>query len=233
MRLRRRSSTRRTRRRARKRRGADRREDPQRAEDRDHLQQDQEEAGRRPGRGGSSTTPARCAGVDRLRSARCSRPSMNASVVVVGVEKPFGSRWRNSSEMHSRRAARNPEVRSGIVLFGEVARHAVQHRRCRAGALVACVRAIARRPRDRRRRDARRAAPRPTVDAGRRASTIRMNVPVAWRMPVLTAAPLPLLVRMTHGRAPGSRRLRPGVVGRAIVDDEDLVPRRRRRISRG
>jgi hypothetical protein len=39
---------------------------------------------------------------------------MNASVVVVGVEKPFGSRCRNSRRM-SRRAARKPEVRSGIV----------------------------------------------------------------------------------------------------------------------
>src|SRR5437867_8872059 len=38
---------------------------------------------------------------------------MNASVVVVGVENPFGSRWRNSRR-HSVRAARNPDVRSGI-----------------------------------------------------------------------------------------------------------------------
>ena len=38
---------------------------------------------------------------------------MNASVVVVGVENPFGSRCRNSSSC-SRRAARNPDVRSGI-----------------------------------------------------------------------------------------------------------------------
>jgi hypothetical protein len=30
---------------------------------------------------------------------------MNASVVVVGVENPFGSRWMNSSR-YSRRAAR-------------------------------------------------------------------------------------------------------------------------------
>jgi len=38
---------------------------------------------------------------------------MNAKVVVVGVEKPFGSRCRNSIR-HSRRAARKPEVRSGM-----------------------------------------------------------------------------------------------------------------------
>jgi hypothetical protein len=38
---------------------------------------------------------------------------MNASVVVVGVEKPFGSSGRNSRRQ-SRRAARNPDVRSGI-----------------------------------------------------------------------------------------------------------------------
>jgi len=37
----------------------------------------------------------------------------NARVVVVGVEKPLGSRWMNSS-MCARRAARKPDVRSGI-----------------------------------------------------------------------------------------------------------------------
>src|SRR5438034_1238739 len=38
---------------------------------------------------------------------------MKASVVVVGVEKPFGSRWRNSRR-HESLAPRNPDVRSGI-----------------------------------------------------------------------------------------------------------------------
>jgi hypothetical protein len=38
---------------------------------------------------------------------------MKASVVVVGVENPLGRRCRNSSR-YSRRAARNPDVRSGI-----------------------------------------------------------------------------------------------------------------------
>jgi hypothetical protein len=37
---------------------------------------------------------------------------MNASVVVVGVEKPFGSRCRNSRR--PRRARPEAEVRSGI-----------------------------------------------------------------------------------------------------------------------
>ena len=35
------------------------------------------------------------------------------SPVVVGVENPFGSRCRNSTR-HSRRAARNPDVKSGM-----------------------------------------------------------------------------------------------------------------------
>src|SRR5690349_5365624 len=38
---------------------------------------------------------------------------MKASVVVVGVEKPFGSRCRNSRR-YSRLAPRKPDVRSGI-----------------------------------------------------------------------------------------------------------------------
>src|SRR5216683_2787206 len=50
-------------------------------------------------------TPSRCAA--STGSKRTLYPAfMNASVVVVGVEKPLGSRWMNSPR-HSRRAARN------------------------------------------------------------------------------------------------------------------------------
>ena len=54
----------------------------------------------------------------RFRASVGSNPTlypalMNASVVVVGAEKPLGSKCRNSLRQ-VRRAARNPDVRSGI-----------------------------------------------------------------------------------------------------------------------
>ena len=48
-------------------------------------------------------------------------------------------------------------------------------------------------------------------------------------MPVLTAAPLPLLYGCRMTRAPAAAARVAGLVGRPVVDDEDLVPARGRR----
>ena len=57
---------------------------------------------------------------------------------------------------------------------------------------------------------------------------MRMKAPVAFRMPVLTAAPLPFVVRMMDdaraGRSGALRRL----ILRSIVDDENFAPVRGR-----
>ena len=49
------------------------------------------------------------------------------------------------------------------------------------------------------------------------------------RMPLFTAAPLPLLYGWRTTRAPAAAAVAAVVIGRAIVDDEDLEPARGRR----
>src|ERR1700687_5860814 len=128
---------------------------------------------------------------------------MNSSVVVGGVEKPLGSRCRNSSRQ-SRRAARKPDVRSGIRRPARKPAIAFRRELPRRRNLVACderdlaptTRSCASRCETSRTASAERRCPSP--------STISTKVPVAWRMPVLTAAPLPLLYGCRMTRAPAS-----------------------------
>ncbi len=115
------------------------------------------------------------------------------------------------------------EVRNGVL--GEERRQAVERRIAEAaGESPACV-ALDRAPTTRSYSPSR--AARRTASSGwcwPSPSMIRMYSPVAARMPVLTAAPLPLLYGMPDDAGAGRGRGRGRVVGRAVVDDEDLVP---------
>ena len=148
-------------------------------------------------------------------------------MVVVGDENPFGSRWRNSSRC-SRRAARKPEVRSAPALR-EVAGQAVEQivappasggrlRRRGSGANHEIVLAEA-------------------ADEADSVAGVMLTVAVHHENPFaggvadagLQRRAVALVVRMTDDDRARLARLRAGVVGRAVVDDQDLLPRRRPR----
>ena len=126
---------------------------------------------------------------------------MNAIVVVVGVEKPLGSRCTNSRSC-SRRAARKPDVRSGIRCSVRKLASALSSSLPTRRGSVACVwpdlapttRSYSPICDTRRAASAGRCWPSP--------SSMRMHVPVAARMPLFTAAPLPLLYGCRTTRAP-------------------------------
>ena len=147
--------------------------------------------------------------------------------MVVGVEKPFGQQVQELEQTlaprgaESRRRDRGSAGRPG-------SRRGRSAARCRAAATSwPATTASARRRRGRRSSSC---DDQPRGIRGRcwpSASTIRMNLPVAWRMPVLTAAPLPLLYGWRITRAPAAAARSAVVVGRSVVDDQNLVPARR------
>ena len=143
-------------------------------------------------------------------------------MVVAGVEKPFGSRCRNSRKC-SVRAARKPDVRSGmrcaVRRLASAFSRALPSRR----PTLACVDA-GRAPTTRSYSASR--ASRRAASSGRcwpSPSMISRCVPVAARMPLLTAAPLPLLSGWRMTRAPASR---------AAVEVSSVEPSSTTRISR-
>ena len=135
---------------------------------------------------------------------------MNASVVVVGVEKPFGSRWMNSSRhVAPRRAEARRQI--GNRPLGEVAGEPVQHARCPAAAPASPACAPTRAPTTRSyspsRATSRARVGRPMLAVGVDDQDEVARSPA--RMPVFTAAPLPLLYGCRTTRAPRPPRARP------------------------
>ena len=139
----------------------------QRAEDRDHAQQDEEELHAVAREPDLRLADARAA-PRWARTSRCSPPSRTRGSSWWASR----SRWAAGGGTRagtSRRAPRKPDVRSGIGALGQVAREPVERGVAeRAARPRPAWRATARPRRGRTRRAARRAAARRSAGAGRR-----------------------------------------------------------------